>query len=131
MSAWRTQVFFRDREFWWALTNNYWSHSAMMDVLLGGGIIGAALLLVAIVWSGARQLGSESLRRGATQRFAVVSSGTRWPGRSGNSLASCSGLPRPLRRVLRPALGGSLRLLVIEGPSKAGLQPVQHKGQPD
>ncbi len=58
MSAWRTQVFFRDREFWWALTNNYWSHSAMMDVLLGGGIIGAALLLVAIVWSGARQLGS-------------------------------------------------------------------------
>lgn len=58
MSAWRTQAFFRDREFWWALTNNYWSHSAMMDVLLGGGIIGAALLLVAIVWSGARQLGS-------------------------------------------------------------------------
>lgn len=58
MSAWRTQAFFRDREFWWALTNNYWSHSAMMDVLLGGGIIGTALLLVAIVWSGARQLGS-------------------------------------------------------------------------
>ncbi len=58
MSAWRTQAFFRDREFWWALTNNYWSHSAMMDVLLGGGIIGAALLLVAIIWSGARQLGS-------------------------------------------------------------------------
>ena len=58
MSAWRTQNFFQDREFWWALTNNYWSHSAIMDVLLGGGIIGAALLVVAIVWSGARQLGS-------------------------------------------------------------------------
>ena len=57
MSAWRTEKFF-DREFWWALTNNYWSHSAMMDVLLGGGIIGATLLIVAIVWSGARQLGS-------------------------------------------------------------------------
>ena len=58
MSAWRTQQFFKEREFWWALTNNYWSHSAMMDVLLGGGIIGATLLIVAIVWSGARQLGS-------------------------------------------------------------------------
>ncbi len=58
MSAWRTQNFFQNREFWWALTNNYWSHSAIMDVLLGGGIIGAALLGVAIVWSGARQLGS-------------------------------------------------------------------------
>ena len=57
MSAWRTEKFF-DREFWWALTNNYWSHSAMMDVLLGGGIIGATLLIVAIVWSGARQFGS-------------------------------------------------------------------------
>jgi O-antigen ligase len=58
MSAWRTQEFFKDREFWWALTNNYWSHSAMMDVLLGGGIIGATLLVFAIIWSGARQLGS-------------------------------------------------------------------------
>ncbi len=59
MSAWRTREFFnKDREFWWALTNSYWSHSAMMDVLLGGGIVGATLLTVAIVWSGARQLGS-------------------------------------------------------------------------
>ena len=58
MSAWRTQEFFKDREFWWALTNSYWSHSAMMDVLLGGGIVGSTLLTVAIVWSGARQLGS-------------------------------------------------------------------------
>ncbi len=58
MSAWRTQEFFTNREFWWSLTNNYWSHSAMMDVLLGGGIVGATLLVVAIVWGGARQLGS-------------------------------------------------------------------------
>ncbi len=57
MSAWRTQEFFKDREFWWSLTNNYWSHSAMMDVLLGGGIVGATLLVVAIVWGGAGQLG--------------------------------------------------------------------------
>ncbi len=30
MSAWRTQGFFSNREFWWSLTNSYWSHSAMM-----------------------------------------------------------------------------------------------------
>ncbi|TRZ79247.1 MAG: O-antigen ligase family protein [Actinobacteria bacterium] len=56
MSAWRTQEFFKKREFWWSLTNSYWSHSAMMDVLLGGGVIGATLLVVVIVWSGAQQL---------------------------------------------------------------------------
>jgi O-antigen ligase len=56
MSAWRTQGFFSNREFWWSLTNSYWSHSAMMDVLLGGGVIGATLLVVVIVWSGAQQL---------------------------------------------------------------------------
>ena len=28
----------------------------MMDVLLGGGVIGATLLVVVIVWSGAQQL---------------------------------------------------------------------------
>lgn len=56
MSAWRTQGFFHEREFWSSLTNSYWSHSAIMDVLLGGGIIGATLLVVVIVWSGAQQL---------------------------------------------------------------------------
>ena len=56
MSAWRTQGFFSNRKFWWSLTNSYWSHSAMMDVLLGGGVIGATLLVVVIVWSGAQQL---------------------------------------------------------------------------
>ena len=56
MSAWQTPNFFHEREFWWALTDVTWSHSALMDVLLGGGIVGAVLLIFAIVWSGARQL---------------------------------------------------------------------------
>ena len=56
MSAWQTPNFFHEREFWWALTDVTWSHSAVMDVLLGGGIVGAVLLIFAIVWSGARQL---------------------------------------------------------------------------
>jgi O-antigen ligase len=55
-SAWNTPNFFHEREFWWALTSTTWSHSAIMDVLLGGGVIGAGLLILAIVWSGARQL---------------------------------------------------------------------------
>jgi O-antigen ligase len=55
-SAWNTPNFFHEREFWWALTSTTWSHSAVMDVLLGGGVIGAGLLILAIVWSGARQL---------------------------------------------------------------------------
>ena len=56
LSAWNTPNFFHEREFWWALTSTKWSHSAVMDVLLGGGVIGAGLLILAIVWSGARQL---------------------------------------------------------------------------
>ena len=55
-SAWNTPNFFHEREFWWALTSTTWSHSAVMDVLLGGGVVGAGLLILAIVWSGARQL---------------------------------------------------------------------------
>jgi O-antigen ligase len=55
-SAWNTPNFFHEREFWWALTSTKWSHSAVMDILLGGGVIGAGLLILAIVWSGARQL---------------------------------------------------------------------------
>jgi len=55
-SAWNTPNFFHEREFWWALTSTTWSHSAVMDVLLGGGVIAAGLLILAIVWSGARQL---------------------------------------------------------------------------
>ena len=55
-SAWNTPNFFHGREFWWAISSTSWSHSGIMDVLLGGGVIGAGLLVLAILWSGARQL---------------------------------------------------------------------------
>lgn len=55
-SAWQTPNFFHERDYWWALTSTTWSHSGVMDVLLGGGIIGAGLLILAILWSGARHL---------------------------------------------------------------------------
>ncbi len=55
-SAWNTPEFFHEREFSWAISSTTWSHSAIMDVLLGGGVVGAGLLVLAILWSGARQL---------------------------------------------------------------------------
>ena len=55
-SAWNTPNFFHGREFWWAISSTSWSHSGMMDILLGGGVIGAGLFVLAILWGGARQL---------------------------------------------------------------------------
>ena len=55
-SAWNTPNFFHGREFWWAISSTSWSHSGMMDILLGGGVIGAGLFVLAIFWGGARQL---------------------------------------------------------------------------
>ena len=55
LSAWRTPKFFT-RDLWWTLNNMQWSHSGYMDVLLGGGFVGAALLVVAIVWGGSRHV---------------------------------------------------------------------------
>ena len=62
MAAWQTPLFYKQeiyfyQEFQWVIaTGNKWSHSAVMDVLLGGGVVGAGLLVLAILWSGARQL---------------------------------------------------------------------------
>lgn len=55
-SAWNTPNFFHGREFWWAISSSTWSHSGIMDILLGGGVIGAGLFVLAILWGGARQL---------------------------------------------------------------------------
>ena len=55
MSAWRSTVFLR-RDLWWSFTYTGWSHSGYMDVLLGGGVVGAALLISAIVYGGHRHL---------------------------------------------------------------------------
>ena len=55
MSAWRSGVFLR-RDLWWSFTYTGWSHSGYMDVLLGGGVVGAGLLISAIVYGGHRHL---------------------------------------------------------------------------
>jgi O-antigen ligase len=57
MSAWQSPNFFKLLgDYVLPAETNNWSHSAVMDILLGGGVIGAGLLILAIVWSGARQL---------------------------------------------------------------------------
>ena len=58
MSAWNTPEFFTYAQYkgWLPLIDMNWSHSAVMDILLGGGVIGAGLLILAIVWSGTQEL---------------------------------------------------------------------------
>ncbi|MFM8002064.1 MAG: O-antigen ligase family protein, partial [Actinomycetota bacterium] len=71
-SAWNTPSFFHEREYWWALTSTNWSHSGIMDILLGGGIIGGALFVAAVVWSGARQLSRVFTQTAGQWSFAAV-----------------------------------------------------------
>ena len=71
-SACNTPNFFHEREFWWAISNTTWSHSAIMDVLLGGGVVGAGLLVLAILWSGARQLERVQTQNAGQWTFAAT-----------------------------------------------------------
>ena len=55
MSAWRSSIFLR-RDLWWTVEGAQFSHSSYIDVLLGGGVIGAALLLIVLVYGGFSQI---------------------------------------------------------------------------
>lgn len=55
MSAWRSSIFLR-RDLWWTVEGAQFSHSSYIDVLLGGGVIGAALLLIVLVYGGFTQV---------------------------------------------------------------------------
>ncbi|MHB1130182.1 MAG: O-antigen ligase family protein [Ilumatobacteraceae bacterium] len=57
MSAWKSSVFLK-RDLWWTVEGAQFSHSAYIDVLLGGGIIGAVLLFVVLVYGGFSQIES-------------------------------------------------------------------------
>lgn len=57
MSAWKSSIFLR-RDLWWTVEGAQWSHSSYIDVLLGGGVAGAVLLLVLLVYGGFSQLES-------------------------------------------------------------------------
>ena len=71
LSAWRTPMFLR-RDLWWSFVNSGWSHSGYMDVLLGGGIIAAILLIGVVVWSGYRYLGSADKETAAQWTPAIM-----------------------------------------------------------
>jgi O-antigen ligase len=55
MSAWRTPPFMQ-RDLWWSFVNTGWSHSGFMDILLGGGVVGIVLFVVALIWAGYQHL---------------------------------------------------------------------------
>jgi O-antigen ligase len=55
MSAWRTPPFMQ-RHLWWSFVNTGWSHSGFMDILLGGGVVGALLFTSALIWAGYQHL---------------------------------------------------------------------------
>gem|GEM_PF-317124 len=66
MSAWKSSIFMK-RDLWWTVEGVEFSHSSYIDVLLGGGMIGAVLFLVAFVWGGFVQI-----------RHAVLSTAGQW-----------------------------------------------------
>ena len=55
LSAWRTPPFMH-RDLWWSFVDTGWSHSGIMDVLLGGGIIGGGLFVGALIWGTFRHM---------------------------------------------------------------------------
>lgn len=71
-AAWHTHNFFQEREFLTSLSSMTWSHSGIMDILLGGGIIGGALFVAAVVWSGARQLSRVFTQTAGQWSFAAA-----------------------------------------------------------
>lgn len=71
-AAWHTHNFFQEREFLTSLSSMTWSHSGIMDILLGGGIIGGALFVAAVVWCGARQLSRVFTQTAGQWSFAAA-----------------------------------------------------------
>ena len=71
MSAWRTESFLT-RDKWWAFAASDWSHSSYMDILLGGGVLAAALFVGTIVWSGYRNLDLVRTTSAGQWNFAMM-----------------------------------------------------------
>ena len=71
MSAWRTDIFLT-RDKWWAFAASDWSHSSYMDILLGGGVLAAALFVGTIVWSGYRNLDLVRTTTAGQWNFAMM-----------------------------------------------------------
>ena len=70
LAAWRTISFFQQGE-WWAVWDTEWSHSGYHDLLLGGGVVAAALF-AAVVWFGMRAINCHVSLREAIPSFLIV-----------------------------------------------------------
>lgn len=71
MSAWKSDIFLH-RDLWWTVPGAQFSHSSYIDVLLGGGIIGAFLLLLVLIYGGYSQIESGLTSNGGQWSFAIM-----------------------------------------------------------
>lgn len=71
MSAWKSSVFLK-RDLWWTVQGAQFSHSAYIDVLLGGGIIGATLLLIVLVYGGYSRIESGLLSAAGQWSYSIM-----------------------------------------------------------
>ncbi|MEK7292994.1 MAG: hypothetical protein AAB088_06085, partial [Actinomycetota bacterium] len=68
---WKSSIFLK-RDLWWTVEGAQFSHSSYIDVLLGGGIIGATLILFALIYGGYSQIESALWSTAGQWTFAVT-----------------------------------------------------------
>ena len=71
MSAWKSSIFLK-RDLWWTVQEAQFSHSAYIDVLLGGGIIGAILLLLVLGYGGYSRIESGLFSTAGQWSYAIM-----------------------------------------------------------
>ncbi|MEO8162542.1 MAG: O-antigen ligase family protein [Ilumatobacteraceae bacterium] len=71
MSAWKSSIFLK-RDLWWTVQGAQFSHSSYIDVLLGGGIVGATLLLLVLVYGGYSRIESGLLSPAGQWSYSIM-----------------------------------------------------------
>lgn len=71
MSAWKSDIFLH-RDLWWTVQGAQFSHSSYIDALLGGGLIGAVLLFLLLVYGGRSQVESGSLSTAGQWSYSIM-----------------------------------------------------------
>ncbi len=71
MSAWKSSIFLK-RDLWWTVQGAQFSHSSYIDVLLGGGLIGAILLLLVLIYGGYSRIESGVLSTAGQWSYSIM-----------------------------------------------------------
>jgi O-antigen ligase len=72
MAAWHTTEFFNSEASEWSSAwDSDWAHNGYHDVLLGGGLV-AAVLLLAFIWAGTQALARRPVQESALRLFLTV-----------------------------------------------------------